>query len=226
MKPIFRLCIFTCMIIDLINPTYAFSNSVEQKFIKAGLVDIASMDKTITVDLVNSDKKKNIFRENYYDGLNNAYLRKCVALKLLSAQASLKEKYPKYSLKILDAARPRSVSKSMYEKMKDTKFERYVANPSTGSMHNYGIAVDITIIDEHGKELDMGISPFNKSNFQIYWQWLKMKMGKKLTPTQQSNRKLLSEVMLTAGFYPLAHEWWHFNGMKKVRARQQYKIIE
>ena len=128
----------------------ASANEIENKFASAGLVDISQIDNSIKVSLVNSDPKKNFFRENYYHGLKKAYLRELVAIKLSKSQNILKRKVSSYSLQILDAARPRSVSTAMYEKMKGTKFEKYVANPDTGSMHNYGIAVDITIVDKHG----------------------------------------------------------------------------
>ena len=204
----------------------AHANAIEKKFINAGLVDVNSIDNTIQVDLVNSDPKKNYFRENYYNGLNKAYLRKEVATMLSNAQKILKTNHPKFSLLILDAARPRSVSKMMYEKMQGTKFEKYVANPKKGSMHNYGIAVDITIVDEKNKELDMGFSPFRKNTLELYWQFAKMKMGFKLSMDQTENRKLLSDTMKKAGFIPLSFEWWHFNGMSKDQARRRYKIIE
>lgn len=209
-----------------LSSAQSISNTIEQKFINAGLVDVSSIDKTLQVDLVNSDPLKNFFRENYYGDLKKAYLRKSVAIKLSNAQKILKKQYPHLSLQILDAARPRAVSKAMYLKMKGTKFEKYVAHPAKGSMHNYGIAVDITIVDGAGKGLDMGPSPFKKSLIAIYWQYAKMKMGLKLTKKQSSNRLLLADVMHKAGFYPLAHEWWHFNGMKKNTARKQFKIIE
>ena len=204
----------------------AQSNEIENKFIKAGLIDVNTIDKSIQVDLVNSDPKRNYFRENYYNGLNKAYLRKDVALKLSNAQSILKAKHPGFSLLILDAARPRSVSVLMYEKMKGTRFEKYVADPKNGSMHNYGIAVDITIVDEKGRELDMGFTPFRKNTLEIYWQFIKMKMGSNLSKEQAANRKLLSDTMKSAGFLPLSHEWWHFNGMPKDEARKRYQIIE
>jgi D-alanyl-D-alanine dipeptidase len=47
----------------------------------------------------------------------------------------------------MDAGRPRSVAKRMHAKMKGTRFEKHVANPNKGSMRNYGIAVDVTIVD-------------------------------------------------------------------------------
>jgi D-alanyl-D-alanine dipeptidase len=204
----------------------AQANMVEKKFINSGLVDVGTIDNTIQVDLVNSDPKKNYFRENYYNGLDKAYLRKEVAIKLSNAQSILKTNHPKFSLLILDAARPGSVSKKMYQKMKGTKFEKYVANPKRGSMHNYGIAVDITVVDEKSKELDMGFSPFRKSKLELYWQFAKIKMGFKLNKEQAGNRKLLTDTMKKAGFLPLSYEWWHFNGMPKERARRKYKIIE
>ena len=203
-----------------------YANDVEQTFLGAGLVNVQSIDNSINVDLVNSNSRKNYFRENFYSGLTKAYLRKEVAIKLSKAQRILKSKYPEYSLQILDAARPRSVSQKMYDKMKGTKFERYVANPKKGSMHNYGIAVDITIVDNNGNELDMGFNPFNKNKLQLYWMYAKKKLGKKLSQNQKANRKLLNSVMVQAGFYPLSFEWWHFNGLKKEVARKKYQIIE
>lgn len=204
----------------------ANANEIERRFLAAGLVDVSTVDPTIQVDLVNSDPQKNFFRENYYGGLKRAYLQKDVALKLAEAQKILKRKHPTYSLQVLDAARPRSVSRAMYEKMKGTRFEKFVAHPAKGSMHNYGIAVDITIVDGEGEELDMGISPFKRSTARIYWDYALKKLGKKLSEEQKNNRKLLTDTMAQAGFTPLSFEWWHFNGMAKEKARATYKIIE
>jgi D-alanyl-D-alanine dipeptidase len=125
----------------------------------------------------------------------------------------------------MDAARPRSVSKLMFEKMQGTKFEKYVANPKKDSMHNYGVAVDVTIVDAAGKEIDMGFTPFYKSNLSIYWGYAKLKVFD-LSEAQKKNRILLSTTMKKAGFFPLSYEWWHFNGMPKHEARKMYQIIE
>ena len=201
------------------------SKEIETKFIEAGLINVHEVDETIKVDLVNSDPDKNFFRENFYNGLNKAYLRKEVAKKLALAHKYLKSEFPEYSILIMDAARPRGISKLMYEKMKGTKFEKFVANPKKGSMHNYGIAVDVTIVDENDKEIDMGFTPFYKSTLSIYWGYAKLKMFD-LSEAQKHNRKLLSNVMKKAGFIPLSYEWWHFNGMTKDDARKKYLIIE
>ncbi len=218
--------VVTFILLFLLFGDLAFANMTEKKFIKAGLIDVSSIDKTIHVDLVFSDPKKNYFRINFYTNLTKAYLQKEVAEKLSKAQKILQSNKVNYSLLILDAARPRSVSRQMYDKMKGTKFEKYVANPNKGSMHNYGIAVDITVVDEAGKELDMGFSPFRKSTIEIYWLYVIQKLGFKLTNKQKNNRKLLSDTMVKAGFIPLSYEWWHFNGTPKADARRRYKIIE
>ncbi|MCU7827916.1 MAG: M15 family metallopeptidase [Candidatus Thiodiazotropha sp. (ex Myrtea sp. 'scaly one' KF741663)] len=214
------------VIVALLNSSGVLANDIENKFLKAKLVDVNQIDSSIKVDLVNSDSDKNFFEEDFYSGLNKAFLRKEVAVKLSKAQQVLKNEKPKYSLQVLDAARPRSVSRAMYEKMKGTRFEKYVANPIKGSMHNYGIAVDITIVDENGNKLDMGPSPFYSSHAKIYWQYFLKKVGFDISPKQKENRALLKRAMLKAGFYPLSYEWWHFNGMKKEDARSSYSIIE
>jgi D-alanyl-D-alanine dipeptidase len=204
----------------------SLANKIETTFIQAGLVDIKTIDPTIQVDLVNASPDKNFFNKDFYEGLNKAYLRKNIAIKLSKAQSILKQEHPSYALLVLDAARPRSVSRAMYETMKGTRFEKYVAHPGKGSMHNYGIAVDITLVDNKGQLLDMGPTPFYSSHTKIYWQFFLKKAGMGLSTQQKKNRALLKRVMLQAGFYPLAHEWWHFNGMKKARARKTYAIIE
>lgn len=220
LTPIGFICVF------LLFTDLSDANKIEEKFIQAGLVDVKRIDRTIQVDLVHSDPKKNYFRENFYGGLTKAYLRKEVAIKLSKAQKKLREKYPNYSLLVLDAARPRSVSRRMYEQMKGTAFEKFVANPEKGSMHNFGIAVDITIVDAAGRELDMGFSPFRKSTLALYWLYAKKKLGFNLSDKQKKNRRLLADTMVSAGFIPLSFEWWHFNGMPKSDARKRYKIIE
>jgi D-alanyl-D-alanine dipeptidase len=93
-------------------------------------------------------------------------------------------------------------------------------------MHNYGIYEHIKIKYKNNKELDMRLSKFKKRTLEIYSKFVKMKMGLMLSKEQKANRKLLSDVMLATGFYPLSHEWWHFNGLEKQKARQLYKIIE
>jgi len=222
-----RICLICgCLIaLVLIACTKANANEIEKNIIGAGLVDIQAIDPSIRVDLVNSHPDKNFFRENYYQGLTKAYIRPEVAPKLANAQKFLQMEFPQYSLLIMDAARPRGVSQKMHEKMKGTPFEKYVAKPDTGSMHNFGIAVDVTIVDGNNNEIDMGFTPFYKNTLSIYWGFAKLKVFG-FTEVQKQNRELLARIMKKAGFFPLSYEWWHFEGIPKNEARKKYRIIE
>ncbi len=203
----------------------AGENATEKKFLAAGLVDVQTVDPTIRVKLVNSDSGDNYFGEDFYDGLEKAYLQKPVAKKLARAQKILKKKHSSYSLLIMDAARPHAVSVAMYEKMKGTRFEKYVANPKRGSMHNYGAAVDMSIVDGDGELLDMGFIPFYKSKVGVALSYF-FSSKDKLSKEQRANRALLKKAMLAAGFKPLAHEWWHFNGFEKEVIRKRFRMIK
>lgn len=212
-------------IVGFITSSFSDRNLTEQLFLNAGLVNIHNYDRSIKVDLVNSHKKKNFFNKNFYQGLQKAYLQKSVAQKLAKAQKILKTKHPQYSLLIMDAARPNSVSFKMYEQMKGTKFEKFVANPYKGSLHNYGVAVDLTIVDSKGNQLDMGFTPFYKSKVAIVFSYI-FTGRKKLTKVQKENRLLLKNIMKQAGFIPLGFEWWHFDGFTKSYTKKHFKMIK
>ena len=202
------------------------TKKIESKFLKANLIKISNIDSSIQVDLVNSNANNNFFKLNFYGNLNECYLQSEVAQKLKKAQYFLKQKNQNLSLLLMDCARPRSVSWQMYNELKDTPFKRYVADPTTGSMHNYGSAVDITIIDAHGSHLDMGMNPFYKNRLQLLYALTKNKLSSTLSKEQKSNRLLLKSVMEKAGFKSIQLEWWHFNGFSKEVIRAKYKIIE
>jgi len=202
------------------------SQEIESKFLQANLVKLSDVDSSIKVNLVNSNADNNFFKMNFYGNLNECYLQKKIIYKLKNAQIFLKQKKPNLSLLLMDCARPRSVSWKMYNKLKDTPFERYVANPITGSMHNYGSAVDITLIDSNGSHLDMGMNPFYKNRLELLYAVTKNKLFPSLTKEQNKNRLLLKSVMEKAGFKSIKLEWWHFNGFSKKVIRKNYKIIE
>lgn len=128
------------------------------------------------------------------------FLRLQPARALSLVQKELNEKG--MSLKIFDAYRPYSVTVKFWELIKD---ERYVANPTKGSGHNRGLAVDLTIIKLNtGKELDMGTGFDNFSDTAHH-------TFTALPETVLQNRKLLKEVMLKYGFKLLETEWWHYS---------------
>ena len=92
-----------------------------------------------------------------YEDLKEAYLHPDAMKSLKRAQRLLKEQYPGYSLIVYDAARPLSVQQKMWNVVKGTSKYIYVSNPSRGGgLHNYGLAVDISILDDKGTPLPMG----------------------------------------------------------------------
>jgi len=129
-----------------------------------------------------------------------AFLRKPVAEALLQVQQALK--VHGIGLKIYDAYRPYTVTVKFFEVYPDTTF---VASPKTGSRHNRGCAVDLTLIDlKSGKELEMptAFDDFTEKAMHNYMN---------LTQKALQNRKILRDVMSKFGFIPYESEWWHYD---------------
>jgi zinc D-Ala-D-Ala dipeptidase len=80
----------------------------------------------------------------------------------------------------------------------------YVADPKKGSIHNRGGAVDISLVDRNGKELDMG-TPFDFFGVEAAQDY------EKLSDTIKENRELLRKAMTRSGFKIFESEWWHYN---------------
>jgi len=128
------------------------------------------------------------------------YMRLPAATALQKIQQELNAKG--LGLKIYDAYRPYSVTVKFWELVKD---ERYVANPSKGSGHNRGVAVDLTIIDiKTRKELNMGTGFDNFSDTAHH-------TFKKLPADVLANRELLRSTMEKFGFNTYNEEWWHYS---------------
>lgn len=170
--------------------------------------------------------ENNFVGVNLYGKFNRAFLHKEAAEKLKVAAETLGKLKPGYRLVIFDALRPRSVQNILWEKVKGTAQQPYVANPVFGSIHNYGFAVDISIVDEHGAELDMG-TPFDDFSPLAQPQLESRYLAEgKLTESQLKNRHLLREVMQEAGFIQLPIEWWHYDALPKNEVKKHYKIVE
>jgi D-alanyl-D-alanine dipeptidase len=115
-------------------------------------------------------------------------------------------------LKIFDGYRPFSVTRKMWEILPD---DRYVANPKNGSRHNRGAAVDVTLVDSTGNELEM---PTVFDDFSE-------KAGHDFMDLPQhilTNRSLLKEIMTKYGFMPIKTEWWHYD----LKNYEQYPILD
>lgn len=117
-------------------------------------------------------------------------LRKAV---LLAAASGLR-------LKIFDAFRPHEAQVLLWQAAPD---KAYVADPAIGSNHTRGTAIDLTLVDAQGAELDMGTKFDHMADASHHF-------SNQVSALAQANRLLLLRVMEDAGFVHLAHEWWHY----------------
>lgn len=202
-------------------------SELEQKFIDSGLINIHSLDGNIKVDLKYSSTD-NFLGDDLYGELSDCYLQKEVAFALTMAQIQLKKIKSEFSLLIFDCARPLSVQQQMWEKIPKEKWEKkkYLTNPKFGSLHNYGAAVDVSIIDENGNELDMGTQFDDFSELAHPIEEEKLFEEGKLTKLQIENRKLLRMIMSKAGFFNIQTEWWHFNYCTREAAEEKYEMLK
>jgi D-alanyl-D-alanine dipeptidase len=101
-----------------------------------------------------------------------------------------------------------------------------VSNPRNGSLHNFGAAVDLSIVDENGIELDMG-TPYDYFGELAYpREENRLVKEGKLSHLQALNREILRNVMHEAGFSGITTEWWHFNSCSRPEAFERYDIVE
>lgn len=209
-------------IISVVNDT----SEMEYLFLKYSFVDISSLDSSIIIDLKYSTTD-NFVGIDLYGNLEKAYLHPDAAEKLLRAQVLLKEKNPYYNLVVFDAARPNEIQKLMWDSvhLEASVKRKYLTPPELGSMHNYGLAVDLSISDSTGTHLDMG-TPFDSFEklAQPAYEKQYLREGK-LTAEQVENRKLLRSVMEKSGFKGITTEWWHFSIAGRQEAMQNYKLV-
>lgn len=197
----------------------------EKRLRKSGLVSIAEIDPSIEVCLMYATTE-NFTGQLLYGDLQKVFLLPETARRLADAQRRLKTIRPYWSLIIYDAARPMSVQQVMWDKVKGTDYQVYVSNPARGGgLHNYGAAVDVSLIDSMGQAVEMGSSvdyfgdEARPDREEVLWE-----QGRITLPALE-NRKLLRRVMKEAGFRPLHSEWWHFNMMSRDEAKKKLKVI-
>jgi len=159
--------------------------------------DLHHLDSTIIIDMRYATTN-NFVKEKMYN-CSRCFLRPKVAQKMLEAHLMLKE--GGLGLKMLDCFRPLPVQQKLWDKFKNPL---YVMNPAKGSMHNRGAAVDLTIVDAEGKQLDMG-TPFDFFGEEAHHAYTK------LSKEVLANRKLLKETMQAVELNPIRTEWWHYS---------------
>lgn len=168
----------------------------------------------------------NFMNENIYGEFNRAFLHQDAVEKLKTAAANLKKIKPSYQFIIYDVLRPRSVQRKLWNKVKGTAQQEYIAEPESGSSHNFGMAIDLSILDEHGKPLNMGTEFDDFSDMSQPCYEDRYLASQQLSLRHFENRQLLKGVMEGAGFKQLSNEWWHFNALPLIEIRARYQIVE
>ncbi len=140
----------------------------------------------------------NFLKEKVYP-CAECFLRVKTIKSLLEANKLFMEKG--YKIKLYDCYRPKAIQQKMWKIVPDAN---YVANPKTGSIHNRGGAVDISLVDSLGVELNMG------TKFDFFGP----EAGHNCTNFPEeilNNRKFIKEIMLQSNFQSFDSEWWHYN---------------
>ena len=167
----------------------------------------------------------NLVGSDLYAPFDCSWLHREGAERLEAAVAHLAASRADLKLVVLDALRPQRVQQRLWDRLEGTDLRMYFADPARGSIHSFGMAVDITLADREGRELDMG-TPFDDltelSHPQREAAWL---AAGRLTRAQLDNRHLLREVMGGAGWQGITTEWWHFDGGDRDRIRTEFARV-
>lgn len=164
------------------------------------MVELIKLDKTIKLDIRYATANNFVGRAVYPEA--RAFLQKPAAEALLRVHKILKKQ--KLGLVIFDGYRPWSITKLFWEVVREDQ-RKFVANPATGSKHNRGCAVDLSIYNRKTSELlDMpsGFDEFTERASPTY---------EGATEIQKKNRDLLRTLMEANGFTVNKNEWWHFD---------------
>lgn len=200
---VFLICFTSSLVFVSCKSTQLNSNRTSE------LLDITKeTDSTAFVNLRNYSNdfvydmkyatSDNFLKEKVYP-CDECFLRVKTVRALLKANTSFLDKG--FKIKLYDCYRPISIQKKMFQLVPDAN---YVANPKKGSIHNRGGAVDITLVDSNGNELDMGtkFDFFGKEASHNYTDFSAQILA---------NRKFLKTIMLEHNFNSFDSEWWHYN---------------
>lgn len=153
----------------------------------------------------------NFVGRDLYSPYDCAWLHRDAAGALERVVAWLHERRPGCTPLVLDALRPQRVQQQLWDALAGTGLQMYLANPERGSIHSFGMALDITILDEQGRELDMGTGFDDMTALSHPALEDRFVASGELTAAQVANRQLLRGAMFQAGFVGINTEWWHFD---------------
>jgi D-alanyl-D-alanine dipeptidase len=178
-------------------------------FRETDLVELTNLDPTIKLDVRYATGNNFVGRPVYKQA--RAFLQRPAAEALVRVNASLKPLG--YGLVVFDGYRPWSVTKLFWD-ITSEENKKFVADPKTGSKHNRGCAVDLSLYDlSTGKEIQMpGVyDEMSERSYPTYTGG---------TEQQRKMRDLLRSKMEAEGFTVYEYEWWHFD----YKDWKQYRI--
>lgn len=221
------LFVVTALTIMTMPACVQTKSGVEKHLEQIGLKNVAEEIPGIEVYMVYATPY-NFMGRVLYDGLDEAYLVPEAIEKLRKANELLRKKRMDLHLVVYDAARPRSIQEQMWKVVENTDLQSFVANPYKrgGGPHNYGIAVDVTLVDCTGHPIPMG------SEYDYFGDRSRTNIEEKLLETGEitsrefENRRLLREIMTDAGWRVDPGEWWHFNAMPLAEASEKLTVIK
>ena len=197
-RELFSCLRLACIIFILLFSTVLYRADAASLQTADRLIDVNKLSAGFVTDLRYATEDNFTGIKLYPSGI--CCLQEDTAWKLAAANRELQKKG--LSIKIWDAYRPLSVQKKMWKLMPDS---RYIANPyKNGSKHNRGAAVDVTLVDKNGKELEMpsGFDDFSKRA---------IRNNPAMSAAAAKNLKLLTDAMTKNGFKAISTEWWHFD---------------
>jgi D-alanyl-D-alanine dipeptidase len=207
------------------NPLPRYKSTEELKMESLGLVNLRSYVPDIVVRSVYAGYN-NVLGVKLYD-YNEVYLQPGAALKLANAQEILNNANPNLGLVVYDAARPKHIQDKCWEFAILKGMQGLFTPPDQISMHSYGVAVDVGLIDLGTyEELDMGgrVDDITGKLASIQQEELMVMRGI-LSNRQLYNRLLLRNAMRAAGFTPIANEWWHFDAFSRYHTYMNFTPI-
>ena len=161
-----------------------------------------------------------------YRDIDCAWLRTEACVGLEAAVAWLEREHPALRLVVLDALRPQRVQEAIWRDVAGTDAALYFADPARGSIHSYGMAVDVTLLDAEGRELDMG-SGFDEMALMSHPALESEQLAAgAITPAHVAAREVLRGAMAAGGFQGIPTEWWHFNFGDPERIRRELPRVE
>jgi zinc D-Ala-D-Ala dipeptidase len=182
----------------------------EGTFRAPDLVELVKLDQSIKLDIRYATPHNFTGRAVYTEA--RAFLQRPAAEALLRAIAALRKQG--YGVAVFDGYRPWFVTKLFWDLTPADK-KQFVADPSKGSRHNRGCAVDLTLYDlKTGREVSMP-SGYDEMTERAHISYADG------TPEQRRLRDLLRAAMEAEGFTVYEPEWWHYD----YKDWRQYPIL-